>query len=265
MSPHAFLLSVTLFVLAVKPVAAESANCNFVLGFGALHDAIPNVIGDCVNDETHNPINGDALQATTNGSLVWRKADNVSAFTNGSQSWLDGPFGIQMRPNDQRFTWEPNPDNLQIVPTPVAGDQCHTAGLSLSLLSEEAGAGNVVGTFLFTNQLGVDCTFFGFPGAQLLDSDGNPLPTKVVRNGGPFVRQAPSQTIDVPAGGAAEFEMHWVQVPVNDEANCQVSSSLAVTPPDEYYPLVIPIQIRACDGGRLDVGHVEQAMPSALS
>jgi len=251
-----FVLAVSLLASAVSLVGAQPSSCTFVLGFAMLHNAIPDIVGGCVGNETHNPVNGDGLQVTANGLLVWRKADNVMAFTNGYQSWVNGPFGIQMRLDSQRFSWEPNPNNLAITPPPVAGDRCHTAGLSLSLKDEEPGAGNVVGTFLFTNQLDVNCTFFGFPGAQMLDADGNPLATNVLRDGGQFTNQGPPQTVNVPAHGAAQFSIHWEQVPVNNETTCPASSSLAVTPPDEYFPLTIPITIRACGGGRLDMAPV---------
>jgi len=90
--------------------------CRFVLGFGALQSAIPLVVGDCVTEEQHNPQNGDALQQTTNGLLVWRKVDDFTAFTDGFHSWVQGPFGVQERLNTERFAWEANPDGLPLVP-----------------------------------------------------------------------------------------------------------------------------------------------------
>jgi hypothetical protein len=82
-----------------------------VLGFKTLHDMIPSTVGDCTTDEYHNPDNGDGLQLTTGGLLVWRKADNWTAFTNGSTTWVNGPFGLQSRPNEQRFPWEASPES----------------------------------------------------------------------------------------------------------------------------------------------------------
>jgi hypothetical protein len=38
--------------------------------------------------------------------MVWRKADNWTAFTDGSTTWISGPNGVQERGNDQRFPWE---------------------------------------------------------------------------------------------------------------------------------------------------------------
>jgi hypothetical protein len=105
------LLTSLLLVLGptlVAPGPALAQNCQFVLGFQSFHSLIPAIIGGCLTNETHNGINGDGLQPTTNGLLVWRKASNTMAFTNGSTSWVFGPFGLQVRPNDQRFPWEPD-------------------------------------------------------------------------------------------------------------------------------------------------------------
>jgi hypothetical protein len=226
-----------------------------MLGFATLHDLIPDVVGTCVDDEFHDPQTGDALQHTTAGLLAWRKSDNWTAYTDGSQSWVNGPLGVRQRPNDQRLWWEANPDHLPIVPTPQPGDRCHTAGLDLALEGVDAGAGNLVGTFRLTNTLDVECTFFGFPGAELLDDRG-PLPTTVVRGGGYFSNDPPPMLVEVPPHAAGILRIHWEQVPVNDEPTCPMASRLAVTPPDEYVPLAIPIQIRACGAGHLDVSAV---------
>lgn len=115
-----YLLALVLglsFTLAPFPAErpAHAQTCEFVLGFKTLHDLIPNVVGNCVQNEQHSPVNGDGLQRTTNGLLVWRKASNTMAFTNGSTSWVFGPFGLQVRPNDQRFPWEPDADLPQAV------------------------------------------------------------------------------------------------------------------------------------------------------
>jgi hypothetical protein len=105
-----FLLAVTFVFLSILPAPgkAEAANCQFVLGFKILHDLIPAITGDCLTNETHNPTNGDGLQLTTRGLLVWRKADNFTAFTDGHQTWVNGPFGLQTRLNTARFPWEPD-------------------------------------------------------------------------------------------------------------------------------------------------------------
>jgi hypothetical protein len=106
----AFLLSILFFQ---APSVTYAANCQYVLGFKILHDKLPTTIGDCLVDEHHNPANGDALQETSKGLLVWRKSDNFTAFTDGYRTWVNGPFGIQQRLNTERFPWE------TAVPAPV--------------------------------------------------------------------------------------------------------------------------------------------------
>ena len=85
----------------------QGASTGFVfkLGFQALAAQIPRVVGQPIENE-HYGANGDSLQQTTRGLMVWRKADNWTAFTDGSTTWISGPNGVQERGNDQRFPWE---------------------------------------------------------------------------------------------------------------------------------------------------------------
>ncbi|MGH2520128.1 MAG: hypothetical protein ACRDF8_10020, partial [Chloroflexota bacterium] len=88
--------------------------CQFILGFQTLQALDPTDVGNCTDNQAY-AANGDALQHTSNGLLVWRKADNFTAFTNGYRSWVNGPYGLQTRLNTQRFSWEANPDSLPVV------------------------------------------------------------------------------------------------------------------------------------------------------
>lgn len=98
-------------ILKQSPVSAEAppnpgaSRFSFKLGFKLLAGQIPNTVGQPLEDE-HWGANGDSLQQTTNGLLVWRKVDNWTAFTNGDITWINGPNGIQSRPNVKRFPWE---------------------------------------------------------------------------------------------------------------------------------------------------------------
>lgn len=98
---------------SVPPPAASG--CRFVLGFATLAGDLPQKVGQCVSDEGHNPANGDALQRTTDGLLVWRKLDNWTAFTDGYHTWISGPRGVAERLNTQRFAWAANPGGLPVV------------------------------------------------------------------------------------------------------------------------------------------------------
>src|ERR687897_218671 len=91
--------------------AAAPAGCAFQLGFKGLRDKIPGMVGSCTDDELFNTANGNAEQRTTahhglGGLLVWRKADNWTAFTDGHWTWINGPSGVMRRLNTERFEWE---------------------------------------------------------------------------------------------------------------------------------------------------------------
>jgi hypothetical protein len=111
--------------LGGTPAQAQEG-CQYTLGFQNLHDAIPDVIGDCAGDLNYDPTTGDALQMTQNGMLVWRKFDNFTAFTNGFQTWIMGPFGLETRLNTELFPWEQDIQNA-IQQVAEKGYQVNTA------------------------------------------------------------------------------------------------------------------------------------------
>ena len=102
----ATVLSTLAGPLAPPTAAQQSEPCFFTLGFKALRDQIPEIVGECRENEWHKADDGNTLQQTTGGLLVWRKADNWTAFTDGATSWVNGPLGLQSRPNSERFAWE---------------------------------------------------------------------------------------------------------------------------------------------------------------
>ena len=85
------------------PTTVAAAECQFILGFKTLRDLIGHdIVGECLENEHHGE-NGDSLQQTTGGLLVWRKADNWTAFTDGYHSWINGPYGLEQRLNVEFF------------------------------------------------------------------------------------------------------------------------------------------------------------------
>ena len=101
------VLAALLLALVSGVGRAAAADCQFVLGFQSLHAMIPDTVGDCVENEQHHPGDGVTLQRTTHGLLVWEKATNHTAFTDGYHTWVVGPYGLQQRLNTERFDWEP--------------------------------------------------------------------------------------------------------------------------------------------------------------
>src|SRR5215216_6784858 len=109
---HRAIAAVVLAVIVLTcnlPVAAQPS-CRFVLGFATLRDLVGAAkVGDCLEDEHFNLENGNAEQRSSGGLLVWRKIDNFTAFTDGGTTWVNGPNGLQNRPNIERFAWESDP------------------------------------------------------------------------------------------------------------------------------------------------------------
>jgi hypothetical protein len=102
-----------LFVWGAAPSAAQAqtSGCQLTLGFQALHDAVPDVVGSCTGDVAYL-LNGDAQQRTANGLLAWVKADNLTKFTDGNTTWIDSPDGVVSRLNSERFPWESPTSNV---------------------------------------------------------------------------------------------------------------------------------------------------------
>lgn len=80
------------------------------VGFQAIARMIPAVVGKAISPEIPRP-NGDVIQQTESGLMAWRKADNWTAFTDGSRTWVNGPVGLQERGNKERFGWEEDSQN----------------------------------------------------------------------------------------------------------------------------------------------------------
>ncbi len=113
------LVVLTLLSTLSAPGSADAQSCEFTQGFKTLHDLIPDVVGNCV-ENVHYVQEGifvrDGLQRTTNGLLVWRWYDNVVAFTDGYRTWILGPSEVESRLNTELLPWEQELQNaVQLV------------------------------------------------------------------------------------------------------------------------------------------------------
>jgi len=110
---------------AAPPAGAAplAAPCQLTGGFKTLGEMLPEV-GQCVEDARVEAATGNSLQKTTGGLLVWQRAGNWTAFTDGFRTWVNGPFGLQQRLATERFDWEealaPAPAAAAAAPAPAS-------------------------------------------------------------------------------------------------------------------------------------------------
>lgn len=105
---------------AQTPPPGSTPPCQFRLGFAELARLVGPQVGKCLEDQHPTPA-GDAEQRTSSGLMVWRAADNWTAYTDGYRTWINGPNGLEQRLNAQRFPWEPDAGapGTTLVPPPA--------------------------------------------------------------------------------------------------------------------------------------------------
>ena len=136
---RALILGIVL--LLVTPSVSMAADCQFVLGFKAIRNLIGHdIVGECLENEHYNAIGDSVQHTTTGGLLVWRKADNWTAFTDGYRTWINGPNGLQQRLNTERFEWEADYAEItgRTVGTAMTRDALRNAEYMTRLLSPSA-------------------------------------------------------------------------------------------------------------------------------
>ena len=97
-----------LALFALLPLTAAATDCQFILGFATLKALIdaaegPDKVGECLENQRFNPENGDALQQTTGGLLVWRKGRQLDRL----HRWLPHL--------DQRAIWPASPPQHRAI------------------------------------------------------------------------------------------------------------------------------------------------------
>ena len=97
------LAAVLAFLLgtSVPLPLARAQTCEFRSGFKTLYDLLPDVVGECLENE--RATEEGTQQRTTGGLLVWRRSDNWTAFTDGYRTWSIGPQGLQQQSNAAGF------------------------------------------------------------------------------------------------------------------------------------------------------------------
>ncbi|RJQ74995.1 DUF4232 domain-containing protein [Pseudonocardiaceae bacterium YIM PH 21723] len=123
-----------------------------------------------------------------------------------------------------------------VVPVASAApavERCHTNNVRAGFVAGDPGAGQRGGQLVLVNQGPATCTIHGFPGLQLQEAMGTPLPTTAVWDWPPVT----PTTITLLPNQAAATNLHWSVVPGDGDDQtgpCQPTAShLAIIPPDE--------------------------------
>jgi hypothetical protein len=152
-------------------------------------------------------------------------------------------------------------------PSPGAGGEagpvprCRTSQLAIAFAGGQGAAGTIFLTFRLTNRGPAACTLHGFVGMQMLDAGGQPLPTRLVPNGGVFSNQPPASTFSLgpTAAGASvssTFQVAYSDVRRAADVSCPPAFELLVTPPEELEHLSLAPRgwaLAPCNRGELDV------------
>jgi hypothetical protein len=159
---------------------------------------------------------------------------------------------------------EPGPTGAPpAAPPPPTPDRCHTAGLAVSAAYSQGAAGTIEDSFRVANTRTYPCVMYGFVGMLMLDGAGQPLPTRVVRNGGIFGSEAGPSSFLLQPAAVATFRAAWSDVTQGTATSCPAAAQLEVTPPDEYDHVVIPVSgwgLAPCGpGGEIDVSPLRAA------
>jgi Protein of unknown function (DUF4232) len=133
---------------------------------------------------------------------------------------------------------------------------CAASALDGSIVGSSGAAGTIETTVALKSTAPATCILGGYPGLLLLGSSGSALPTKVVRGGSYSFTSLTPTTVTLTTGGSVYFNIGYSDVPVGGESSCPTSTSLEITPPNDFDHLVLTAALAPCGGGTLVVSPV---------
>ena len=155
------------------------------------------------------------------------------------------------------------PTTATTAPPAQGQASCRAGQLHAGRLATAAAAGHIVLTYGLRNVSGAPCTLFGYPGLQMADTSGKPLPTQVSHGGSyTFVNETPAP-VSLSPQAEASFYAGYSDVPTGGETSCPQSAELEITPPNDTGTITLTDQIAPCENGSVTVSpvHVGTAPP----
>lgn len=160
--------------------------------------------------------------------------------SSGSTSAPSAPAGAHAAPapapSSSSATSAPAPSGSSSASGP---GRCHAAGLTVAEADNGAAAGSLSARVTFTNTSGATCTLSGYPGMQMLDAQGNALPTTVHRGAASSVPPVPERTVTLVPGAMASFVAGWADATGYSGDTCPTSTRVEITAPNDYTSITI--------------------------
>jgi len=150
--------------------------------------------------------------------------------------------------------------SLRVLPAASAASaswpQCTRSQIGVTAAGAGAGLGHVGVLFTLRNTSSASCRLEGYPAMQLFGSNGQALPTTVIRavTGAYLFPAVVPHRVALPPGAVASFDLQYGDNPFGAQANeayaqaCPAAASTEVTLPNAQDHAVVPASMAPCDG-----------------
>jgi Protein of unknown function (DUF4232) len=129
----------------------------------------------------------------------------------------------------------------------AAGTACNASDLTPSFLGSNGAAGTIELGFALKNTGSSTCHTYGWPGVELLSSDGVGLPTNATRTTTDVLGDTPANVLTLKPGEQASFRLIATDF-ASGGGNCENASQLQIYAPDDTVTMKVAISggVPAC-------------------
>jgi hypothetical protein len=132
--------------------------------------------------------------------------------------------------------------------------RCLNTQLRVAPGQSEGALGHIGVVVHFSNRSRSTCELAGYPGLQMLNGAGRPLPTYVQRGIAYTVPKVPDRVVILAPGAVASFYLGYDDSTGFGDEKCPASTRVEITPPNDYNPLTIAWKIEPYGG---DIPHLK--------
>jgi hypothetical protein len=136
--------------------------------------------------------------------------------------------------------------------TAMSSDEsCEASQLAVELGLSGAAMGHIGQVVSFKNISTRTCTLEGFPGVNMFDVAGRPIPTEVTDGPSYTVPSLPETVVVLIPGSEASFDIGYSDATGYGTAVCPTSVQVGITPPDASRPITVPWRIQPYGGSTI--------------